>query len=81
MSKSIQTAKDSARPPSILPLMSSDESFGRLRVQTVLFGQAQEQLWRLLQGLSAAARKVQDAGLVTSVDWALGDSSSEPVFG
>jgi len=61
--------------------MSSDESFGRLRVQTVLFGQAQEQLWRLLQGLSAAARKVQDAGLVTSVDWALGDSSSEPVFG
>jgi Glycosyltransferase like family 2 len=61
--------------------VSTDESQCVLRIQTVLFGQELAQLWRLLRGLDAAARKVLDAGLVGKVEWALGDSSAGPLFG
>ncbi len=49
-----------------------------LRAQTVLFGDELSQIWRLLRGLDAAARKAIDAGLVDRVDWALGDSAANP---
>jgi hypothetical protein len=50
-----------------------------LQVQTVLFETDLGQVWRLLRGVDAAARHVLDAGVVGSVAWALGDSSSAPV--
>jgi len=60
--------------------MPSDDSQRVLRVQTVLFGHELKQLWRLVRGLDAAARKVIDAGLVGKVEWALGDSSPSAVI-
>jgi hypothetical protein len=63
--------------------MSSNEpkSKPELRVQTVLFGHEPRQIWRLLQGLDAAAKKAFDAGLVGRVEWALGDNTDSPIFG
>jgi hypothetical protein len=61
--------------------MSSSEAKRVLRVQTVLFGHELEQIWRLLRGLDAAARKAIDAGLVDQVEWALGDSAPNPGLG
>lgn len=58
--------------------MPMDESQRVLRIQSVLFRHEPPQLWRLLRGLSAAVRKVVDAGLVGRVEWALGDSSPAP---
>lgn len=52
-----------------------------LRVQTVLFNTDGAQVWRLLRGLDAAARRAIKASLVGSVEWALGDSSSTPTLG
>ncbi len=46
-----------------------------LRVQSVLFGHTSAQIWRLLHGLDAAASAVRASGLVSEVQWALGDSS------
>ena len=60
--------------------MSTDDSQRVLRIQSVLFGHQPAQLWRLLRGLSAAARKVIDAGLVGQVEWALGDSGRTPAL-
>jgi hypothetical protein len=60
--------------------MPPDDSQRVLRIQSVLFGHEPAQLWRLLRGLSAAARKVTDSGLVGKVEWALGDSSRTPVL-
>jgi hypothetical protein len=50
-------------------------------VQTVLFEQQPEQIWRLLHGLDAAAKKVIETGAVDWVGWALGDNSETPIFG
>jgi GT2 family glycosyltransferase len=61
--------------------MSSAESTLLLRVQTVLYGQELRDVWRLLRGLDAAARKVIDAGLVGQVEWAMGDSAKDPSLG
>lgn len=61
--------------------MSSDASAWSLRAQTVLYGHEPEQIWRLLQGLDAAAGNAIDAGLLSRVEWALADNSEEPVFG
>jgi hypothetical protein len=61
--------------------MSSDGSTWSLRAQTVLYDHEPEQIWRLLHGLDAAARKVIDAGLLERVEWALGDNSEIPIFG
>jgi GT2 family glycosyltransferase len=61
--------------------MSSSEAKRVLRVQTVLFGHELKQIWRLLRGLDAAARKVIDAGLVGQVEWAMGDSARDPSLG
>ncbi|MFZ2113274.1 MAG: glycosyltransferase family 2 protein [Solirubrobacteraceae bacterium] len=61
--------------------MSSDGSTWSLRAQTVLYGHEPEQIWRLLQGLDATARKAIDAGLLGRVEWALGDNSGIPIFG
>lgn len=58
--------------------MSTDDPMPSLRAQTVLFGDELSQIWRLLRGLDAAARKAIDAGLVDRVDWALGDSAANP---
>ncbi len=58
--------------------MSADDPKPSLRVQTVLFGDELSQIWRLLRGLDAAARKAIDAGLVDRVEWALGDSAANP---
>jgi GT2 family glycosyltransferase len=52
-----------------------------LRIQTVLYGHGPEQIWRLLWGLDAAARKAIDAGLIGRVAWALGDNTDIPIFG
>jgi hypothetical protein len=60
--------------------MPPRESQRLLRVQTVLFGHDLAQSWRLLRGLSAAARQVVEAGLVGKVEWALGDSSPAPAL-
>jgi GT2 family glycosyltransferase len=60
--------------------MPPDDSQRVLRIQSVLFGHEPAQLWRLLRSLSAAARKVIDAGLVGQVEWALGDSGRTPVL-
>ncbi len=60
--------------------MPTDKSQRVLRIQSVLFGHEPAQLWRLLRGLSAAARKVIDAGLVGQVEWALGDSGRTPAL-
>lgn len=60
--------------------MSIEKSQRVLRVQSVLFGHEPAQLWRLLRGLSAAARMVIDAGLVARVEWALGDSGPKPAL-
>jgi hypothetical protein len=51
-----------------------------LRVQTVLFHTELAQVWRLLHGLDAAARMVLDAGLVSTVEWAIGDSTPSPLL-
>ena len=61
--------------------MPANESTLVLRVQTVLFGHELRQIWRLLRGLDAAARKAIDAGLVGRVEWALGDSAANPSLG
>jgi hypothetical protein len=61
--------------------VSPREPMYRLRVQTVLFDQELTQLWRLFRGLDVAARKALDAGLLSAVEWALGDSSDTPSFG
>jgi hypothetical protein len=61
--------------------MSSTESTLLLRVQTVLYGQKLRDVWQLLRGLDAAARKVIDAGLVGQVEWAMGDSAKDPCLG
>ena len=61
--------------------MSSDESKWTLRVQTVLYRHEPEQIWRLLQGVDAAARKAIDAGLLGRVEWALGDNTESPILG
>jgi hypothetical protein len=61
--------------------MPPDESTWSLRAQTVLYGHEPQQIWRLLQGLGAAARKAIDTGLLSRVDWALGDNSEVPIFG
>jgi len=61
--------------------MSSDASAWSLRAQTVLYGHEPEQIWRLLQGLDAAAGKAINAGLLSRVEWALADNSREPIFG
>ena len=61
--------------------MSSDKSTLSLRVQTVLYGHEPQQIWRLLQGLDAAARKAIEGGLLGRVEWALGDNSEVPIFG
>lgn len=56
-------------------------SAGRvLRIQTVLYRNDLAQLWRLLRGLDAAARHAIDAGLVSRVEWALGDCSPAAVM-
>jgi GT2 family glycosyltransferase len=60
--------------------MPPDDSQRVLRIQSVLFGHEPAQLWRLLRGLSAAARKVTDSGLVGKVEWALGDSGRTPAM-
>jgi hypothetical protein len=60
--------------------MPPEDSQRVLRIQSVLFGHEPAQLWRLLRGLSAAARKVIDAGLVGQVEWALGDSGRTPAL-
>jgi GT2 family glycosyltransferase len=60
--------------------MPPEDSQRVLRIQSVLFGHEPAQLWRLLRGLSAAARKVIDAGLVGHVEWALGDSGRTPAL-
>lgn len=52
-----------------------------LRIQTVLYQSTLGQLWRLSNGLDAAAKHVIDSGLVERLDWALGDSSPSPVAG
>jgi GT2 family glycosyltransferase len=60
----------------------ADDRQGRvLRVQSVLYGHQLKQLWRLLQGLDAAARALLDSGLAGRVDWAMGDSSPGPLLG
>lgn len=64
-----------------MPTMSPDGSKPVLRVQTVLFDHETAQIWRLLRGLDAAARKAIDAGLVGRVEWALGDSAANPRLG
>ena len=56
-------------------------SAATIRVQTVLYETALEQLWRLRGALGAAARHVTEAGLAGSVEWALGDCSPWPVVG
>jgi GT2 family glycosyltransferase len=61
--------------------MSSTESKLVLRVQTVLYGQKLKDVWQLLRGLDAAARKVIEAGLVGQVEWAMGDSAKDPSLG
>lgn len=61
--------------------MSANETKPVLRVQTVLYGHEPEQIWRLLRGLDAAAKKAVDAGLVGQVEWALGDNTESPIFG
>ena len=61
--------------------MPPDDSQPVLRVQTVLFGHEPEQIWRLLQGVDAAARKAIDADLLGRVEWALGDNTERPIFG
>jgi hypothetical protein len=61
--------------------VSPNESTWSLRVQTVLYGHESEQIWRLLQGLDAAAHKAIDAGLLGRVEWALGDNTKGPIFG
>ena len=58
--------------------MSPDKSQRILRVQSVLYGHKSSQLWRLLRGLSAAARMVVDADLIGKAEWALGDSGHNP---
>lgn len=60
--------------------MSSNESWS-LRAQTILYGHEPQQIWRLLQGIDAAARKAIDAGLLRNVEWALGDNTKSPIFG
>lgn len=60
--------------------MPSDKSQRILRVQSVLYGHELSQLWRLLRGLSVAARMVVDAGLIGKVEWALGDSGHNPLL-
>jgi hypothetical protein len=60
--------------------MSIGKSQRVLRVQSVLFGHEPAQLWRLLHGLSAAARRAVDGGFVGRVEWALGDSGSTPAL-
>lgn len=59
----------------------SDDSSRRIRVQTVLYGTPLAQIWRLRGAIDAAARNVIAAGLVGSVEWAIGDSSPAPCLG
>src|ERR1700689_5626129 len=61
--------------------MQSDDSQRVLRAQTVLYGHEPEQIWRLMHGVDAAARKAIDAGLLSRVEWALGDNTERPIFG
>jgi hypothetical protein len=61
--------------------MPANESKPVLRVQTVLFGHEPRQIWRLLRGLDAAAKKAIETGLVGRVEWALGDSAANPSLG
>lgn len=59
----------------------ADDRPGRvLRVQSVLYGHRLEQLWRLLRGLDAAARALLGSELAGRVEWAVGDSSPQPVM-
>jgi hypothetical protein len=67
--------------PGNMNAMSPRDSKRVLRVQTVLFGHELKQIWRLLRGLNASARKLIDAGLVDQVEWALGDSAPNPSLG
>ena len=60
--------------------VSTDNAQRVLRIQSVLYGHEPAQLWRLLRGLSAAARKVINADLVGQVEWALGDSGRTPAL-
>jgi hypothetical protein len=83
--QAVMALPDLSPPPasegsaSICPV-SQDISQRVLRVQSVLFDNEPAQLWRLLRGLGAAARRVVDAGLLGRVEWALGDSSRTPVL-
>jgi hypothetical protein len=61
--------------------MPPDDSQRVLRVQTVLYGHEPAQIWRLMHGVDAAARKAIDAGLLSRVEWALGDNTERPIFG